>query len=111
MKKFAVAIGMAACLSGCSTAHKVDAIRHDVDAGRVKGMAKETRFAFAFPNFHEGPYAEVDDFNVKIEEGTYKGQNATFFLGKSHDSGKWEVISVMIQKNGKWEAIPLTLVK
>ncbi|UCG46816.1 MAG: hypothetical protein JSU94_15095 [Phycisphaerales bacterium] len=51
----------------------------------------------------------VDDLNVRVTQGSYKGLNATFFLGKSRQTGEWEVFSAMVEKDGKWESLPVRL--
>ena len=94
MRKSVVAISLAVCLSGCALLDKIEAIGQDVDQGRVQGMTEENEFAYSIPNFHKGPY---------------RGLNATFFLGKSRESGQWEVFYAMVEKDGKWESIPVKL--
>jgi len=110
MKMLAVVISLAVCLCGCTTLDKIDVIDQDVDQGYVQGMTEENKFAYSIPNFHKGPYTGIDDVNVKVIEGPYKGMNATFFLGKSRENGEWEVFFVMIMKqDGKWKSLPVKL--
>ncbi len=109
MKKSAVITSLAVCLSGCATLEKIEAIDQGVDQGRIQGMTEENKFAYSVPDFHKGPYAGVEDLNVKVTEGPYKGLNATFFLGKSRQTGEWEVFSAMVEKDGKWESLPVRL--
>ena len=109
MRKSAVVISLAVCLSGCALPDKFDAIRQDVDQGRVQGMTEENEFAYSIPNFHKGPYRGVDDVNVRIIKGPYKGLNVTFILGKSRESGQWEVLLAMVEKDGKWQSLPVKL--
>jgi len=109
MRKSVVLISLAVCLSGCAILDKIDAIDQDVDQGRVQGMTEENKFAYGIPNFHKGPYAGVDDVNVHVMEGPYKGLKATFFLGKSRERGQWEVFYAMVEKDGKWESIAVKL--
>ena len=111
MKKSVVVIVIAVCLSGCSTIHKLEAIDQGVKAGRVQGMKKYTAMTWNLPSPHKGPYAKVDDLNVKFKLENDKEQNATFFLGKSRETGKWEVFYVMFLKDGKWETIPVAPAK
>ena len=109
MRKSAVVISLAVCLSGCAILDKIEAIGQDVDQGRVQGMTEENEFAYSIPNFHKGPYRGIDDVNVRVVKGPYRGLNATFFLGKSRESGQWEVFYAMVEKDGKWESLPVKL--
>ena len=99
-------IGVCVCLAGCATPSQVKAIRETADAGAIQGMDTNTVFAFGFPNYHSGPYSSVDEFNVKIEEGTYKGKHATFILGHSRETGEWEVLRTLVKEDGKWKVVP-----
>ena len=107
MKMQLVMIGACICLVGCATPAQVRTIRKTTDEGRIPGMDKNTVFAFGFPNYHSGPYSSVDEFNVKIEEGVYKGKHATFVLGRSRETGEWEVVRTMVKEDGKWKSIPI----
>jgi hypothetical protein len=113
MKIIIALIAAATLLAGCATSHKMKVIQHAVDAGRIQGMDKGTKFQYTFgiplgmSGTHPGPYRSLDDFNVKVETGKYMGKNATFFLGKSRETDEWEVFSVMVEEDGKWRAIPL----
>jgi hypothetical protein len=109
-----IAVVLLSC--GCALKDKVNAIRTTADAEQIAGMDNDTQFSWGInlsvpavlSDTHPGPYCSIDDFNVKVHTGKYTGQNATFFLGKSRETGTWEVFSVMVKKEGKWEAIPLT---
>ena len=107
MKKSIMIIVIAVCLSGCSTIHKLNAITRVVKAGRVEGMKEYKGVCWNLPNNHKGPYAKVDDLNVTFTLVNDEEQYATFFLGKSRETGKWEVFYVMFLKDGKWEPIPV----
>jgi hypothetical protein len=105
------AIGVCVCLAGCATPSQVRGIRAAIDTGKIQGMDTNTVCAFGFPNYHSGPYSSVDEFNVKIEGGNYKGKHATFVLGRSRETGEWEVLRTLVQEDGKWKVIPDTVKK
>ena len=115
MKTAMTLIAVVLLSSGCALIDKVNAIRGAADAEQIAGMDKDTEFIWALrmsiptilSDTHPGPYRSIDDLNVIVHTGKYMGQNATFFLGKSRETGTWEVFSVMVKKEGKWEAIPL----
>jgi len=116
MKTAMTLIAVVLLSSGCALIDKVNAIRTAADAEQIAGMPKDTEFIWALrmsiptilSDTHPGPYRSIDDFNVIVHTGKYAGQKATFFLGKSRETGTWEVFSVMVEKEGKWEAVPLT---
>jgi len=72
MRKSAIVISLAVCLSGCAILDKIDAIDRDVDQGRIQGMAEENEFAYGIPDFHKGPYRGIDDVNVRVVKGPYR---------------------------------------
>lgn len=103
-------------ICGCASQSKLKAIRAFADDEQITGIDKDTRFeyrlALAIPggptSTHRGPYRSIDDVHVNIRSGQYTGRRATFFLGQSRETGTWEVFYVMVENEGKWEAIPLT---
>jgi hypothetical protein len=101
-------IGVCVCLTGCATPSQARAIRWAANAGTIQGMDTNTVFAVSFPSDHSGPYSSVDDFNVTINKGTYKGKQVSFILGRSRETGEWEVLRTLVNENGKWKAIPIT---
>jgi uncharacterized protein YceK len=116
MKTAMTLIAAVLLVSGCGLASKTDAIRGAADAEQITGMDKDTQFMWAMKlrmptllsDTHPGPYRSIDDFNVNVDTGKYMGRNATFFLGKSRETGTWEVFCVMVEEEGKWQALPLT---
>ncbi len=112
MKKILPFLGVTIWLSGCSTFDQANVLRQSIDRGDIEGMTKENKFSISFPkNYHRGPYSKIDGLNVAIKKGTYEGQNATFFLGKSRQNGEWEIFSVMVEKDGIWQHIPINNIK
>jgi len=101
-------IGVCVFLAGCATPSQAKAIRWAANAGTIQGMDTNTVFAVSFPNDHSGPYSSVDELNVKIKEGTYKGKYVSFILGRSRETGEWEVLRTLVNENGKWKALPAT---
>ena len=84
MKMLAVVISLVVCLCGCTILDKIDAIDQDVDQGYVQGMTEENKFAYSIPNFHKGPYAGIDDVNVKVKAGSRRNCRAiwVFLCGR-----------------------------
>ena len=114
--KAATLITAVLLVSGCVSQSKLKAIRAVADAEQITGIDKDTRFEYRFmvgipggpSSTHRGPYRSIDDVHVNIQTGQYVGRRATFFLGQSRETGTWEVFYVMVENEGKWEAIPLT---
>jgi hypothetical protein len=104
-------------LCGCSTAGKMRAMENAmkaVDQGRVQGMTDDTEFTYSIPNSHNGPYSDIDRYNLVFQNRDKTGGNATFFLGKSRKSGEWEVFLIMIwgKETGlKWKALPVNAIE
>ncbi len=96
---------------GCVPFHKMNTVREAIDTGLIHGMDRDTKFSYTFSipggATHPGPYSSVDYINVKVETGKYMGKNATFFVGKSRETGLWEIFNVMVEEEGKWRKIPL----
>ena len=116
MKTAMTLIAAALLVGGCGFGSKINAIRAAADAERIAGMDEDTQFMWTMKmcvptllsDTHPGPYRSIDDFNVKVRTGKYAGRKATFFLGKSRETGTWEVFCVMVEEEGKWQALPLT---
>ena len=102
MKNISLVFIIIFSLSGCAIAPKADAIRKVADQNVFKNIDKDTKFSISLPSPHSGPYSSVDQLNFKIEEGKYKGVNASAFVGKSRKTEEWEVLVVMIEENGEW---------
>lgn len=113
MKKVIMLAAIVVILTSCATPQKMNAIREAIEAGRVLSMSKETRleYTLGFPSgmsgSHPGPYRSLDSVNAKVITGEYAGKNATFLLGESRETLEWELLSVLIQEEGKWRPIPL----
>jgi hypothetical protein len=101
-------------LPGCCSTEKVLAIRDAVDQGRITGMDKDVRFVGGYGfglcgrvNAYPGPYSSIDHYDVLAQKGDYDGKHVSFFLGKSRQTGKWEVFCVMVQQDSGWLLIPV----
>ncbi|VAX01738.1 hypothetical protein MNBD_GAMMA19-218, partial [hydrothermal vent metagenome] len=92
--------------SGCAISSKIDAVNTAADQKKFEGIDKNTQFSISFPASHSGPYASIDQLNFNIEEGKYKGTNASALIGKSRKTETWEVLIIMIDENGKWITLP-----
>ena len=103
-----VAIIPVILLSGCAMSSKMDSIRKVADQKNFQGIDENTQFSVSFPSPHSGPYKSVDQFNFIIEEGEYKGKNASALLVQSQKTGEWEVKAVLVEENGSWINIPKT---
>lgn len=90
---------------GCSWKHSTQAVRHAVDAGNIEGLDETNKFVISVPN-HGGPYKDVDMLHVRVIDGPYKGQNATFYVGKSCRTDEWSVFAAMLQQvDGTWHQV------
>ena len=115
MKTTATAVVVVVLLSGCTIPEKLVAVRDARDGGRIAGMDKDSEIqwsgGYAFPvgwtEMHPGPYRSVDEVNAVIAKGPYALKSATFFVGKSRETGRWDVFCVMIQQGDKWLVIPV----
>ncbi len=106
MKKLILLLAATTFLSGCSLTQKTDAIQSAAKRGEFKGLDKNGTFAVSLPRAHSGPYNSIDQLNFVIEQGTSKEQNASAIIGKSNTTDEWEVLMVMIDKDGQWINLP-----
>lgn len=110
-----VLVAVSACLSGCmSTGAKMDATRKAVDNHLIQGLTESNKFdgiVWLFPGGEPWNwiYSDVSSIASNITDGPEKGRSVVFFLGKSRISKEWEVFAAQMQKNGKWENLPVKL--
>jgi len=88
--------------SGCAIAPKGEAIRAAADGNVFEGLDKNSKLSISIPSPHSGAFDSVDQLNFQIDKGKSNERNASAILGKSQETGDWEVISIMINENGKW---------
>jgi len=106
VKKFMLILTVVLSQSGCAISSKIDAVNTAADQKKFEGIDKNTRFSISLPASHSGPYTSIDQLNFNIEEGEYKGKNASALMGKSRKTETWEVLMIMIDENGKWITLP-----
>jgi len=106
MKKFIFIFTVILFQSGCAIPLKIDAVNAAVDQREFEGLDKNSQFSISLPASHSGPYASVDQLNFTIEEGKYKGKNASALMGKSRKTNVWEVLMIMVNENEKWITLP-----
>ncbi|VAW87767.1 hypothetical protein MNBD_GAMMA16-237 [hydrothermal vent metagenome] len=106
MKKFILILIVVLSQSGCAISSKIDAVNIAADQKKFEGIDQNTRFSISLPASHSGPYASIDQLNFNIEEGKYKGKNASALMGKSKKTETWEVLIIMIDEDGKWVTLP-----
>jgi len=96
-------------LLGCGIAPKGEAIRSTFDKGVFENLNANTKFTYSLPNFHQGIYSAVKQFNIVFDQGYYKGENGSVILGKQRESKNWSVIAVFILLEGQWKEISAVL--
>jgi len=102
MKKIIFAAVVLLYLSGCAISSKIEAVSAAVDRSEFEGLNKDSTFSISMPSSHSGPYSSLDQLNFNIEEGKYKGTNASAIIGQSRNTGRWEVLMVLVDESGRW---------
>jgi len=92
-------------ISSCATSAQMGAIRKEVNKNKLEGVDGKTKFGLSYPSSHSGAYESVDILNFTVSSGKFKGKNASALLGKSHKTGNWEVLRIMIESNGIWVSL------
>ncbi len=108
MKKMTLVIAILFYLSGCAIAPKSDAVRTAADRSEFEGLNKDSKFSISMPSTHSGPYGSIDQLNFSIEEGKYKGKNASAIIAQSKSTETWEVLMILINENDRWIKLPKT---
>lgn len=102
MYKILIILGITFLATGCAIGPKTQAIDDAVTANHYTGINKDTDFSFSIPSEHNGLYSAVDQFDFTINNGIYQGHHASALIGKSHQTGKWQVIKMLVKKQDKW---------
>jgi hypothetical protein len=98
------------CVLGCSSLSRLEATRDAVDQGLVEGLCATNHFdavPWSFPSKPLGPYRKLGGLIAHVTNGPNTNDAYVFFLGKSRETGKWEVFSSMVWRDGKWEPVPV----
>jgi len=89
-------------LSGCAISSKIEAVNAAADRSEFEGINKNSTFSISIPSSHSGPYSSIDQLNFNIEGGKYIGKNASAIVGQSRNTGKWEVLVILVDENSRW---------
>ncbi len=108
MKKIMFIAVVLLYLSGCAISSKIEAVSTAVERSEFKGLNKDSKFSISMSSSHSGAYSSIDQLNFNIEEGKYKGKNASAIIGQSRSTGTWEVLVVLIDESGRWIKLPKT---
>ncbi|MEE9423913.1 MAG: hypothetical protein V3V18_02915 [Methylococcales bacterium] len=106
MRYRAMSLLLVLSLSGCAMSAQMDSIRKIADKKEFHGLDRKTQFSISFPSSHSGPFKSVDQLNFIIEEGKYKGKNASALLVKYRKTETWDVLTIMVEDNDRWVNIP-----
>ena len=102
-------------VAGCaivSSGDRFDAAHDAVLQGRIAGLSSAGHYTYmpwSFPSVVLGPYTKIDGVALSP---TNRSANAAYviYLGKSRDSGSWEVFAAMAWTNSHWHVLPVSQV-
>lgn len=106
MKKIILIISLTVLQASCSLAPKISALEEVQNEKIFKGFDTDTRGSYSFPEYHNGPFLSIEQFNFKISAGLYKGLYATAIMAKSREQEKWQVLKILVKKDGFWIELP-----
>lgn len=98
--------------TGCSSLERFDAVADAVQGGRVSGLSASNHMnsvVWSFPHMGSGPYSKIRSLEATTTDNPTNEQTYVFFVGKSRDTGRWEVFSSMLWKDEHWEPVAVAL--
>ena len=98
--------------TGCASFERQRAMNNAVDSGligRLDHTSEISSMTWSWPGKPYNVYSDIGGLSGKVKSGTYAGHHMTFFLGKSIETGKWEVFSAFAWEDGAWKSVPVIL--
>ena len=103
----------ALCLTGCSGINKMEATRQAIDKGLVEGLSATNHdfiaTVWSFPGKRLGPYYKLGGLEAIVTNSPGVAHTYVFYMGKSRETGHWELFSSMKYDHGKWEPVQVRL--
>jgi hypothetical protein len=93
-------------VAGCAKSAQLSALRAAIDEGQVEGLTASDHGGYGWPEFHWREFTDVAAFPVDIFAGPHKGTKLYVVVGRSSNSGQWEVVRVSKQtSDGTWRPL------